>query len=345
MRRPPGTAVLLALPILLGCSGGARTGDAGAEGKGEVVLFCSLDPIFSEPIKEAFERETGIRVRFQTDTEAVKTVGLVNRLIARKDHPEADVFWNNEIGMTLVLQEKGVLEAYKPAAAAEIPERFKDPDGWWTGFASRARVILYNTDLVKPEDAPKTLADLAAPRFKDRAAISKPLFGTGFTHAAALFETLGPDKAKDWYRALKANGVKVAAGNAMARNMVADGEVAVCVTDTDDANGAFLKNRPVRMIYPDQDGAGALVLPNSVALIKGGPNPENAKKLIEFLVSRQVEALLAKSESAQLPVRPGVEPHGERFDPAAFKAVEVDWTRLAARFDEVKTFVQEELNW
>ena len=155
--------------------------------KNEVVLFCSLDDILARPIKEEFEKQTGITVQFVSDAEAAKTVGLVTRLIARKDHPECDVFWNNEIAQTFVLREQGVLEAFKPAAAEGIPASFKDADGYWTGFAARARVILYNTDLVKPEDAPKSLEDLTHPRFKGKLAIARPLFGTSFSRAAVLF--------------------------------------------------------------------------------------------------------------------------------------------------------------
>ncbi|MBE7462711.1 MAG: extracellular solute-binding protein [Planctomycetes bacterium] len=342
--------LLLFGSILLctGCGSGnpaAPQGSSATSGAGEVVLFTSLDPLFSEPIVADFETQTGIKVKLQTDTEAAKTVGLVNRLIARKAHPECDVYWNNEVGQTLVLQAKDVLEAYVPQNAADIPDAYKDKSGWWTGFAARARVILYNTELVKPEDAPKSLEDLIDPRFKDQVVIAKPLFGTTYSHAAALFAAWGPERAKDWFRKLKANGVKVAPGNAMARNMVADGEAAVCLTDTDDANGAFLKGRPVKMVYPDAAGIGTLVLPNSVALIKGGPNPEHGKKLIEYLVSHAVEAKLAQSESAQMPVRPGVKPYNAQFDPAQVKAMQVDWVKAAEQFPEVKRFVQEELNW
>lgn len=331
----------LALALAISCGGGG----APAETRKEVVLFCAHDPIFSEPIVQEFERQTGIKVLLRTDAEAAKTVGLVTRLIARKEHPECDVFWNNELAQTLVLRAEGVLEPYKPAAAEGIPAQWKDPEGWWTGFAARARVILYNTELVKPEDAPKSIWDLTQPRFKGKVAIARPLFGTTFTHAAALFEALGEAKAREFFRALKANDVKIAAGNAMARNLVADGEAAVCLTDTDDAHGAMLKGRPVAMVFPDQDGMGSLVIPNSAMLIKGGPHPEHGKRLIEFLLRSETEAALAKSESAQMPLRPGVAGPGAPFDLSKVKAMEAQWPALAKHFEAVKAFVTNELLW
>jgi iron(III) transport system substrate-binding protein len=327
---------LAAIPT--GCGDGKLAG-------GSVVLFCSQDPEFAKPVIKIFEDRTGIRVDLHYDAESAKTVGLVTRLIARKAHPECDVFWNNELGQTLVLQEAGVLEPYKAAAANGIPAQHKDKDGYWTGFAARARVILYNTDAVKPEEAPKSILDLTKPRWKGKVAIARPLFGTTFTHAAALFEVLGEEKAKAFFRALKANEVKIAPGNAMARNLVANGEVDVCLTDTDDAHGAYLKKSPVAMVFPDQDGMGALVIPHSVMLIKGGPNMESGKKLIEFLLSAEAEALLAKSESAQFPLRPGVEGPAEPFKIDKIKRMDIDWSALSKRFPAVKAFIESELVW
>jgi iron(III) transport system substrate-binding protein len=310
---------------------------------GRVVLFTSHDRIFSEPVVREFEGRTGVRVEMVTDTEAAKTVGLANRLIARREHPEADVFWNNEVGHTLVLREEGVLEAYRTRAAEGIPDGQRDRDGWWTGFAARGRVILYNTTLVKPEEAPRRLEDLTHARFQGRVAVARPLFGTTFTHAAVLFAELGPDKAKDFFRRLKRNGTLFVAGNALARDLVVRGERAVCLTDTDDAQGAFLKGAPVEMVYPDQDEGGCLLIPNSVALIRNGPNAENAKKLIEFLVSAEVEARLARSESAQIPLRPDVAPPSSRFDPRTFKALRPDWAAVSRQLPAVKAFVEAEL--
>lgn len=85
---------------------------AGCKGKEStqgVVVYTSLDKVFSQPVLEAFERQTGIKVLPVYDPEATKTTGLVNRLIAEKDSPQADVFWNSETGRTIVLRQKGVL--------------------------------------------------------------------------------------------------------------------------------------------------------------------------------------------------------------------------------------------
>jgi iron(III) transport system substrate-binding protein len=84
-------------------------GCKGKESTREVVVYTSLDKVFSQPVLEAFEKQTGIKVLPVYDSEATKTTGLVNRLIAEKDSPQADVFWNSETGRTIVLKRKGVL--------------------------------------------------------------------------------------------------------------------------------------------------------------------------------------------------------------------------------------------
>ncbi|MDI7277711.1 MAG: iron ABC transporter substrate-binding protein, partial [Anaerolineae bacterium] len=85
-------ALLFALLLPAGCRGREQT----------VVVYTSRDQLYAEPILKGFERDTGIRVRAVYDTGATKTVGLTNRLLAEKDHPQADVFWNSEVARTIV---------------------------------------------------------------------------------------------------------------------------------------------------------------------------------------------------------------------------------------------------
>lgn len=93
--------------------------------KNEVVIYTSLDQVFSEPILQAFEKNTGIKVKISYDVEATKTTGLVNRLIAEKDNPQADVFWNSEIARTILLKNEGILALYFSSSAEDIPSQFK----------------------------------------------------------------------------------------------------------------------------------------------------------------------------------------------------------------------------
>jgi iron(III) transport system substrate-binding protein len=132
-----------------------------------VTAYVSADRPFSEPIMQEYQRRSGVRVNVVYDTEETKSTGLANRLLAEKPRPQADVFWSNEPVRTLVLQSRGVLAPYQSPAAQGIASTFKDPDGYWTGFSARLRVIVYNRRQLQltaiyvahdPEDA-ETLAD------------------------------------------------------------------------------------------------------------------------------------------------------------------------------------------
>ncbi len=304
----------------------------------EVVVYTSLDQVFSEPVLQEFEKQTGIRVKPVYDVEASKTTGLVNRLIAEKSNPQADVFWNSEVGRTLVLKQKGVLAPYRSPSAKDIPKQFKDQNGYWTGFAARARVLIYNTELLKPSEVPQSIFDLTAPKWRAKVALGYPLFGTTATHVAALYAHLGAEKTEHYFKSMKENGVVVVDGNSVSRDLVVQGEVPVGFTDTDDVNVAIQAGKPVKMIFPDKKEIGTLLIPNTVALINGAPHAEEGKKLIDFLLSREVESKLAFSESMQIPVRRGVSrpSHVPAYD--SIRAMPVDYQAIADNLERSARF-------
>lgn len=276
----------------------------GTKGK-EVVIYTSVDQIFAEDILKEFEEETGIKVKPVFDVEATKTVGLANRVIAEKDKPQADVFWSGEFIMTIVLANEGVLTPYISPSASDIPAIYKDPDNLWTGYAGRARVIFVNTDLLTPDEYPTSIFDFLDPdRDPSQMAIAQPMFGTTMTQAAALYAYLGEEEARDFFEQIEARGVKVVDGNSVTRDMVAAGQIAFALTDTDDACISVNKGDPVKVIIPDQDDMGTLVIPNTVAMVKGGPNPEEAKILIDYLLSKEMEKKLIERGWSHIPVRP-----------------------------------------
>lgn len=309
--------------------------------KQEVVVYTSLDQVFSEPILKAFEQKTGIKVKAVYDSEATKTTGLVNRLIAEKDAPQADVFWNSEIGRTIILKQKGVLDTYISPSAADIPAQFKDKDNYWTGFAARCRVLIYNTDLIEPDELPESIFELTDTKWKDKVSLAYPLFGTTAIHTAAIFDHLGEEKAKQYFQRLKDNGVKITDGNASSRDRVADGTVAIGFTDTDDAFVAIQQGRPVDILWPDKDGMGTLLIPNTVAKIKNGPNADNAKKFIDFLLSPIVEKMLAFADGRQIPLRDYVWRPEIVPDLTQIKAMETDYEKASSLMESTGKYFQE----
>lgn len=317
------------------------TGQSGASTPArEVTVYVSTDRVFSEPILRAYEQQNGVRVNAVYDTEETKSTGLANKLLAEKNRPQADVFWSNEPVRTLVLKRNGVLAPYQSPNAEGIPATFKDPEGYWTGFSARSRVIVYNTNHVKPDEAPKSIFDLADSKWKDQAAIADPRFGSTSFHVAALYAEVGDARAEEFFRKLKANGVKIVPGNSVVRDMVARGEVKVGLTDTDDVNVALEDKQPLAMVFPDREGMGVPIMPNMVSLIANGPHMEAGKRLIDYLLSPEVERKLAQSEAVQIPLHSGVE--GPKNIPplSSFKPMTLDYSKAADRVEDVTKRLQ-----
>ena len=315
--------------VLLSC---ARGNEAQS-----VVVYSSVDEVFSRPVAEQFQRDTGITVQLVPDTEETKSTGLVNRLIAEKERPQADVFWSGDPVRAALLKTKSIAAAYRSPAAAGLPPQFSDPDGYWTGFSTRARVIIYNRNLVPEGQEPRSVLDLTSPRFKGKASIASPLFGTTSMHAAALFAVLGEGKGKEFFEGFLANGGTILSSNGEVRRRVAAGEFALGLTDTDDANVARLEGQPIGIVYPDRDGMGTLLVPNCVVLIAGGPHPDAGRRFIDYLLQPETERRLAESEAAQIPLRPDVPIPPNLVRLADLKPMLVDYSQLAILLDSLSS--------
>ncbi len=305
----------------------------------EVVVYSALDREFSEPILTDVGRELGFRVLPKFDQESNKTVGLVSGIIASKDRPQADVFWNNEILHTIRLQKMGLLEVYRSPKADPFPGQFVSSTSQWTGFAARARVLIVNTDLIPdPAARPNSIYDLADPRWKGRCAMARPLFGTTATHAAVLFSELGETAARKLLEDIAANA-SIEGGNKQVALKVASGQFAFGITDTDDAIIERNNAQPVVMVFPDQDEGqlGTLLIPNTLTIIKNGPNPERAKRLVDRLLMPDIEERLAIGSSAQIPLSPAVKVKSPAEPPdVTLKVMRVDFEAAAEGWDQAK---------
>src|SRR5437762_1235658 len=305
-----------------------------------VVVYVSEDQVFSEPILRDFERESGVRVKPVFDTEEAKSTGVMKQLIAEKDNQQADVYWANEPVRADALKQRGVSTAYVSPSAEGIPDQFKDTDHYWTGFSARARLLLVNA---RSTIKPASVMAYTDPSANGRAAIANPLFGTTTDYVAALFSIWGDERARTFMNDMKKNGVKITTSNGESTDLVAAGKVDFSLVDSDDAVNTKKQGKPVEMIYPDQDsnGIGVLILPNAVALIKGGPHPENGKKLIDYLLSKETERKLAFADCAQIPLHSGVDTPPEVRRIEEIRAMRVQYVDLARKMEEIQPFLKE----
>jgi iron(III) transport system substrate-binding protein len=216
-----------------------------------------------------------------------------------------------------------------------MPKQYNDPAGHWQSLSARARVLLYNKNLVPAGSEPKSVMALLDPKWKGKACLANPLFGTTSMHAAALFEVMGDEQAKAFFDGLRVNEVKMLSSNGEVKRRVAAGDFAFGIADTDDGTVAVNEGKPVGVVYPDQDGLGTLLIPNAAVLIANSPNPANGKKFIDYLLTAEVEKDLAAGEAAQMPLRPGVSVPANVKRVEEIKTMVVDYTKLGARLEQL----------
>jgi iron(III) transport system substrate-binding protein len=332
-----GYGVLLVILLVQGICG------CGSDQPPGVAVYTALDEEFSTPIFASFTDATGVVVETVFDAESTKTVGLANRIVKEAERPLCDLFWNNEILNTLRLERQGLLRPYKSLPAAAYPASVRSPEGLWYGFAARARVLVVNTNRVPEERRPKSIRDLTDPQWYEQCGIAKPLFGTTATHATCLFAVWGDEAAKEFLIGVKRNA-RIMSGNKQVAQAVASGSIAFGLTDTDDAIVEIERGMPVTIIYPDQDDGqpGTLFIPNTLALVKGSPNPEAAEKLLDYLLSSDVERRLADGPSAQIPLRRGVPASPRVKTSGQVRAMQIDWPAAAEKWDTTAEFLKNE---
>jgi iron(III) transport system substrate-binding protein len=274
------------------------------QGPARVVAYVAQDQVYAEPIFKEFANQTGVRVWPVFDNEAVKTVGLANRLVAEKNHPQCDVFWGNEELRTRQLAQQGV---------------FRGVNGW-AAFGQRSRRLVINTKSVPISSAPKSFLELTNSTWRGRVAVAYPQFGTTAAHFHALRQLLGADTWAAWCRALAANKPLVVDGNSEVVKMVGRGEAVVGMTDSDDIAAGKAEGLPITELPLSSD---SLLIPNTIGLMANAPHPLTAEKLFKFLQSPAVADILVKANALE----------GAETNAPGTSTLKPDWSKLLADLD------------
>jgi iron(III) transport system substrate-binding protein len=246
----------------------------------QVIAYCAQDQVYAEAIFRDFEKETGFRVRAVFDSEAVKTVGLANRLLAERAHPQCDVFWGNEEMRIRQLAAQGV---------------WRETNGW-AAFGYRSRRLFINTNRLALANAPHSLLDLTNTAWQGKIAIAYPQFGTTSTHFHALRQVWGDALWQNWCRGLAANEVKLVDGNSQVVKLVGQGEATLGLTDSDDIAEGQRDGLPITALPMNEE---TLLTPNAVAVTRGAPHPEAAQRLFDFLQRHEVVAQLVAAHALE----------------------------------------------
>ncbi len=218
------------------------------------------------------------------------------QLVAEKGSPVADITY---LGVTFGIQAKkeGVIQPYKPAHFDEIPAGLKDPDGSWFTIHSGTLGFMVNVDALKGKPVPKSWKDLTKPEYKGMVGYLDPASAfVGYVGAVAVNQAMGGtmdnfDRAIAWFKDLKKNDPIVPKQTSYAR--VLSGEIPILLDYDFNAYRAKYKDKAnVQFVIPAE---GTVVVPYVMALVKNGPNPANAKKVLDFLMSDAGQAVWANA--------------------------------------------------
>ena len=327
-----GAAAILALSVALaGCGGGDKKADNKAAGvKGELMVYTSIYPdiidnMCKPNVAKAFPE---MKVNwFQGGTEKVVTK-ITGEIKAKKIG--ADVLMVADPSYYLKLEDQKLLLPYKSKEEKNLIND-KAADGAWYAVRVCNMIIAYNADKLKAEDAPKNWTDLADPKWKGKIAMPNPMLsGTAYVAVGALADKYG----WEYFDKLKANGLRVEEGNSAIQNKLLTGEYAAAmILEENILKLANTKKEPLKVIYPKD---GVVQVPSPIAIFNTTKNPEGAKALVDWWLSKEGQQAVVKGwmHSVRGDVK---EPIGSVPTKGLTDGkIKVDWRKLADNNAKIK---------
>jgi iron(III) transport system substrate-binding protein len=298
----------LALTVLAvaGCGGDDKEGGAATTtGGGSLTVYSGREEELVEPLFERFEEETGIEVevRYGDSAELAATIA------EEGGNSPADVFFAQDPGSLGAVEAQGLLARLPDSVLDRVPERFRDPDGHWVGTSGRARVVVYNTELVSEDELPESVFDLTDAKWKGK--IGLPPTNASFqAFVSAMILDRGEERTREWLRALKANEPRLYEKNTPVVEAAASGEIEVGLV-----NHYYLylvkeeqPDAPIANHYLRGDDPGALVSVAGAAILESADNADAARRFVEFLLSDESQRFYVdEAEEAEYPLVAGID--------------------------------------
>lgn len=325
--------VLLLLFVITGCGGGDKKPaeppkQAGPSGK--LMIYTSMFPDIIEAVKPEMKKAfPNLDIQwFQAGSEQVMAK-LAGEIEAKKI--QADVLMVSDPGYYITLKEKGLLLKFDAPNRKFVGDKYKDAEGYWTAVRLSYMLMAYNTTKVKPEDAPKSFKDLTDPKWKGKISMANPLLsGSILTLSADLAERYG----WDYFKALKTNDIKIEGGNTAVQNKLITGEYHVVMIGEENILKMADKGEPLKVAYPTD---GAVILPSPIAIFTSTQNPEAAKAVTDWWLSKDgQQAIVTKGWMHS--VRDDVPPPKGAPDKATItkNSPMLDWAKFAKEAEKVK---------
>lgn len=298
----------------------------------EVNLYSFRQPFLIEPMLNAFTQQTGIAVNV-----VYAKNGVLERIKAEGENSPADVVLTVDIGRLHDLVEADILQPVaSPVLEANIPARYRHPDGLWFGLTSRARIVFASKDRVGPEEI-RSYRDLAAPHMKGRVCSRSGKHDYNISLLASIVAHEGEPAARQWLAGVKANLARKPQGNDRAQaKAIMEGVCDVALANTYYMGQMLSPKNPeqkpwaeaVRIIFPDQDSRGTHVNLSGAAVVRTAKNRDNAVRFIEFLSGDTAQKLYAEA-NIEYPVKSGAALHPLVESWGAFKADAIELAEVA----------------
>ena len=302
-----------------------------ADISGDLIVYSGRSEALIQPVVDAFKAlypDVNILLKAGSNSE------LANGLIEEKGNPQADVFITTELFTVQSLVAQDVFQAYAPVGVDQIPAEFIGEGNLWTGLTRRARVIIYNKDLVSEDELPTSIFDLTDPKWKGQVAAAGSTNGGMQAQIASMQQLLGDEATEEWLNGLIANEVTFFGGHTDVRKAVGAGEFKIGLVNHYYYHLQLAEGSNVGVIYPDQgeDQTGLFTNATSAAVVNGAQHPVAAQAFLDFLISAEGQQLFANL-NYEYPLLPGVALK-EGVQPLdGFRLVDVDIVKAAANFE------------
>ena len=308
-------SVLLVGFLVLGAAGYAAAAS-------KLIVYTSMKESLIGQLREAFIKQyPGVDMDYQS-AGAGK---LMAKIAAERESGKilADVLWTSEVPDFYQLREQGILEKYVSPEVKNTVNPLSDFDGSFTPARIGTLGIAYNTRFVK--EAPRSWQDLFKPAFKGAYGIANPaLSGTAYVSVAMLEKAFG----WEYFQKLKANGAKMGKGSGQVVDDTASGDLVASLAVDYITNDKIEKGATIALAYPPE----VLAIPSPVAILKGTPNLDAAKKFVDFLLSKPGQEIIV--QEGTLPVRTDVAVPAKfglpTPDDAVKRAIRVDYLKMIA---------------
>lgn len=275
-----------------------------AQASGEVVVYTSRAEALFKPVIEAFNTVyPAVNVTMLSGSNGE----LASKLLEEQSSPKADVLINSDTLTMESLAAEGIFAPNSSATVAAIPAALRAEDGSWTSLTLRTRVIMYNTELVKPEELPTSLLDLTDPKWKGQIGAADSTNGAMMANLVGMRSLLGEQVTSEFVQGLVANETQFFGSHTDVRKAVSAGELKLGFVNHYYYYLSKAEGAPVGIIFPDQGEGqmGVHVNSTNAGLIKGGPNPELAQLFIDFMLSPEGQKVYAE-KNYEYPVLAGV---------------------------------------